>query len=130
MVAQIKTLQIKILFVLVMVAVITGFAFTALAHAANTSPTTTSKNSQPIKEVSQSKSDTLAGQEQQQLPSKRGRGLTNAIEHVPTFVAEKLAYQAQLFADGVKGIGQSLSEWIYSFFSPVVNKRAETDSVN
>ena len=51
----------------------------------------------------------------------RGKGLDNAITHVPDFVAEKLSYMRGLFSDGIKGIGQSLSDWIHSFFRPVVS---------
>jgi len=50
----------------------------------------------------------------------RGKGLENAIQHVPDFVAEKLNYMRNLFTSGVRGIGQSLSDWIHSFFQPVV----------
>lgn len=51
---------------------------------------------------------------------ERGNGLINAISHVPDFVAQKLAYMKQLFASGTKGIGQALSDWIHSFFKPVM----------
>lgn len=50
----------------------------------------------------------------------RGRGLDEAIRNVPAFVAEKLSYMRDLFASGTKGIGQALSDWINSFFKPVV----------
>ena len=50
----------------------------------------------------------------------RGKGLDEAIKHVPEFVAEKLNYMRELFASGTKGIGQALSDWIHSFFKPVV----------
>jgi len=50
----------------------------------------------------------------------RGRGLEEAIRNVPEFVAEKLNYMRELFASGIKGIGQALSDWIHSFFKPVI----------
>jgi hypothetical protein len=50
----------------------------------------------------------------------RGKGLDEAIKHVPDFVAEKLNYMRELFSSGIKGIGQALSDWIHSFFKPVV----------
>lgn len=50
----------------------------------------------------------------------RGKGLENAIQHVPDFVAEKLNYMRSLFTSGVRGIGQSLSNWMHSFFQPVI----------
>jgi hypothetical protein len=50
----------------------------------------------------------------------RGKGLDEAIKHVPDFVAEKLSYMRELFSSGIKGIGQALSDWIHSFFRPVV----------
>jgi hypothetical protein len=57
---------------------------------------------------------------------ERGKGLEEAIRHVPEFVAEKLNYMRELFASGIKGIGQALSDWIHSFFKPVI-KRNETN---
>jgi len=52
----------------------------------------------------------------------RGQGLSNAIQHVPAFVAEKLTYMRSLFSSGVNGIGQGLSDWIHSFFKPAAGK--------
>lgn len=60
---------------------------------------------------------TLAVQNETQ---ERGKGLEEAIKHVPDFVAEKLSYMRDLFQSGINGIGQSLSDWIHSFFKPVV----------
>jgi hypothetical protein len=51
---------------------------------------------------------------------ERGKGLDEAIKYVPDFVAEKLSYMRDLFASGIKGIGQALSDWIHSFFKPVI----------
>ena len=51
---------------------------------------------------------------------ERGKGLEEAIRHVPDFVAEKLSYMRDLFQSGVKGIGQSLSDWIHNFFKPII----------
>jgi len=56
----------------------------------------------------------------------RGKGLDNAIQNVPSFVAEKLNYMRSLFSSGVRGIGQSLSDWIHSFFQPVIKNRTNT----
>jgi hypothetical protein len=53
---------------------------------------------------------------------ERGKGLDEAIKHVPEFVAEKLNYMKELFSSGMKGIGQALSDWIHSFFKPAVNE--------
>ena len=52
--------------------------------------------------------------------TNRGNGLTEAIKHVPEFVAEKLNYIKELFDSGIRGIGQALSDWIHSFFKPVI----------
>jgi hypothetical protein len=60
--------------------------------------------------------------ENKTMPQKRGKGLTEAIKHVPSFVAEKLAYMISLFADGIRGIGKALSDWVGSFFKPVTTK--------
>lgn len=57
----------------------------------------------------------------------RGKGLDEAIKNVPAFVAEKLNYMRELFQSGTKGIGQALSDWIHSFFKPVV-KGNETEN--
>ena len=51
---------------------------------------------------------------------ERGKGLDEAIKYVPAFVAEKLNYMRELFSSGIKGIGQALSDWIHSFFKPVI----------
>jgi len=51
---------------------------------------------------------------------ERGKGLDEAIRHVPEFVAEKLNYMRELFSSGIKGIGQALSDWIHSFFRPFI----------
>lgn len=51
---------------------------------------------------------------------ERGKGIEEAIKHVPDFVAQKLSYMRDLFQSGTKGIGQSLSDWIHNFFKPVV----------
>ena len=58
----------------------------------------------------------------------RGGGLTEAVKHVPDFVAEKLTYMRELFSSGIRGIGQSLSDWIHSFFSPVVKGNQTSNS--
>jgi len=58
---------------------------------------------------------------------ERGKRLDEAIKHVPEFVAEKLNYMKELFSSGIKGIGQSLSDWIHSFFRPVV-KNNQTEN--
>jgi hypothetical protein len=58
---------------------------------------------------------------------ERGKGLDEAIKHVPEFVAEKLNYIKELFSSGTKGIGQALSDWIHSFFKPVI-KGNETEN--
>jgi len=50
--------------------------------------------------------------------TQRGKGLDEAIKHVPDFVAEKLQYMINLFSQGISGIGQSLSDWISQFFNP------------
>ncbi len=97
--------------------------FTApiLAQAASPSPQKFQNASSPheMSQGAQISADKSVDKPAEQQPSsERGKGLTNAIEHVPSFVAEKLSYQAKLFSDGVKGIGQGLSEWIHSFFNP------------
>jgi hypothetical protein len=56
------------------------------------------------------------------IPKERGKGLSEAIKHVPDFVAEKLMYMSNLFSNGVRGIGKSLSDWIHTFFKPVIKK--------
>jgi len=58
---------------------------------------------------------------------ERGKGLDEAIKHVPDFVAEKLNYMRELFSNSTKGIGQALSDWIHSFFKPVF-KSNETEN--
>ena len=59
----------------------------------------------------------------------RGKGLDEAIRNVPAFVAEKLSYMRELFSSGIKGIGQALSDWINSFFKPVVKSNQTNNTV-
>ena len=58
---------------------------------------------------------------------ERGKGLDEAIKHVPDFVAEKLNYMRELFQSGINGIGKALSDWIHSFFRPMI-KGNETEN--
>lgn len=58
--------------------------------------------------------------------TNRGKGLENAMQNVPDFVAAKLSYMRSLFTNGVRGIGQSLSDWIHSFFQPVIKNKTNT----
>lgn len=67
-----------------------------------------------------------ASQPPEKATPERGKGLANAITHVPSFVAEKLSYTRKLFSDGARGIGQSLSDWIRSSFKPVVKNVNES----
>jgi|SRR3989344_400375 len=46
----------------------------------------------------------------------RGKGLLNAIAHVPAAIAEKFKQMLNWFSEGLKGIGQALSDFIKSLF--------------
>ncbi len=94
--------------------------------AANIQVVSAAKNSDSLASAPQEDQGITSSQPNASGPSpERGKGLANAIKHVPSFVAEKLSYSSKLFADGVRGIGQSLSDWIHSFFKPVAEKKNE-----
>lgn len=69
---------------------------------------------------------TSSNETNQTTSEQKGKGLLEAINHVPSFVADKLRYMYGLFSSGLSGIGKSLSDWIHTFFNPVVSKGNET----